>query len=342
MINNIIITEFKRLIAYLKEESDNFKKLGDKKKLNQNQFRVRQLSRVLSILKNYPDKITNTNYKELIDIPGIGKGSIERIGEILKDGKLSELGNFVDEKQEKNKILSELEEVVGIGHSNALELYDQGIKSVKMLKQKIKSNEIEVNNKIKLGLKYYNVYKKNIPRSEITKIYKLMEKIIKKLNKKYELPKNKEYIFEICGSYRRKKDFSNDIDLLISKKGTKTENKSGTHLNRIITKLKSNLTENDKKPLLVDDMTDGELTTKYMGFSKYKDNHVRRIDIRFVTNDSFPSALLYFTGSGEFNVKMRNIAKEKGYKLSEYGLFDKDENKVKLKSEEAIFKFLGM
>ena len=89
-------------------------------------------------------------------------------------------------------------------------------------------------------------------------------------------------------------------------------------------------------------MTDGELTTKYMGFSKYKDNYVRRIDIRFVTNDSFPSALLYFTGSGEFNVKMRNIAKEKGYKLSEYGLFDKDENKVKLKSEEAIFKFLGM
>jgi DNA polymerase/3'-5' exonuclease PolX len=89
-------------------------------------------------------------------------------------------------------------------------------------------------------------------------------------------------------------------------------------------------------------MTDGELTTKYMGFSKYKDNHIRRIDIRFVTNDSFASALLYFTGSGEFNVKMRNIAKEKGYKLSEYGLFDKDDNKVKLKSEKAIFKFLGM
>ena len=159
MINDIIITEFKRLISYLKEESDNFKKLGDKKKLNQNQFRVRQLGRVLSILKNYPDKITKTNYKELIDIPGIGKGSIERIGEILKDGKLSELGNFVDEKQEKNKILAELEEVINIGHSNALELYEQGIKSVKMLKQKIKSNEIQVNDKIKLGLKCHYIYK---------------------------------------------------------------------------------------------------------------------------------------------------------------------------------------
>ena len=259
MINDNIITEFKRLISYLKEESDNFKKLGDKKKLNQNQFRVRQLGRVLSILKNYPDKITKTNYKELIDIPGIGKGSIERIGEILKDGKLSELGNFVDEKQEKNKILDELEEVINIGHSNALELYEQGIKSVKMLKEKIKSNEIEVNDKIKLGLKYHNVYKKKIPREEVSQIYKLMEKIIKKLNKKHELSENKQYYFQICGSYRRKKDFSNDIDLLISKKGTKTENKSSQYLNTIITKLKSNLTLNSPEPVKYN-KADGKLS----------------------------------------------------------------------------------
>jgi DNA polymerase (family 10) len=41
--------------------------------------------------------------------------------------------------------------------------------------------------------------------------------------------------------------------------------------------------------------------------------------------ESFPSALLYFTGSAELNKKMRQVAKEMGYKLSEYGLFKNNE-----------------
>lgn len=336
MSNENIISEFNRLIAYLKDQSDD---IEDKKEKNQNNFRVRQLARVVSILKNYNDKITIDNYKDLIEISGIGKGSIKRIEEILKDGHLSEIGNFVDEKAEKNKIINELEEVVGIGRTNAVDLYEKGIKSVKMLKSELKKGKIEVNDKIKLGLKYHNVYKTNIPREEITKVYKLIEKIIKKLNSN-EDDKHK-YKFEICGSYRREKNFSNDIDILITKKGIKSDSNIN-YLDNIVNQLKSNVRGNNNKPLLIDHMTDNKITTKYMGFSKYKDNPVRRIDIRFVSYDSFASALLYFTGSKDFNRKMRSIAKDKGYKLSEYGLFDSNDEKVKLKSEKAIFEFLDM
>ncbi len=342
-MNKNIINEFSKLLSFLKDQMDKFKVEGDKKKTTQFSFKIKQLSTVYNILKKYPTEITINNYTELKEVNGIGKGSIERIKEILEKGKLSEVGNFVDTKKEKITAINELEEIVGIGRAHAVELYDQGITTIKMLKEKINKKEIEVNDKILLGLKYHGVYKLNIPREEVTDYYKLLQVIIKKINLKYKLPEEKQFIMEICGSYRREKITSNDIDVLISKKGTKTSSKhSEKYLQMIVKKLKSELKKNDNKPLLVDDMTDKKISTKYMGFSKYKDKPVRRIDIRYIPYDSYHSALLYFTGSGDLNKKMRNIAKSKKYKLSEYGLFDETGKKFKVKSERDIFKLLDM
>jgi hypothetical protein len=117
---------------------------------------------------------------------------------------------------------------------------------------------------------------------------------------------------------------------------------SKNYLELIVGKLKKPLKSNNNMPLLVDSMTDKKIKTKYMGFSKLSSNPIRRIDIRFITYDSYYSALLYFTGSGEFNKKMRIIAKKKGYKLSEYGLFDKNNHIIKVSSERDIFKTLDM
>ena len=80
-----------------------------------------------------------------------------------------------------------------------------------------------------------------------------------------------------------------------------------------------------------------------MGFSKYKDNLTRRVDIRYVSWDVYYSALLYFTGSAELNQKMRQIAKKMGYKLSEYGLTKiSDNSHIEITSEKDIFNFLNM
>ena len=344
MSNNKIIDEFQRLVAYIKDENDQYKKDDNKKELNKNNFRIRQLSRVIGILKKYPDKITLKNFKELLELPGIGKSSISRIEEILKNGKLSELGDFVNTKKEKQKALEELEQIIGVGRSKALEFYNEGITNVKTLKKKIKNKEIEVNDKVILGLKYHGVYKTNIPRSEIDEIYKVIKNIVKKLNKKHEYIEKKSYCFEICGSYRREKPFSNDIDVLITKFGTTEKSKkSDKHLERFVKRFKKNIRINNNKPLLVDDMTDKNIETKYMGFSKLKDHPVRRIDIRYVPYSNYHSALLYFTGSRDLNTRMRQIAKQKGYKLSEYGLFRlTDEKKIKISSERGFFKILGM
>jgi DNA polymerase beta len=342
MINENIINEFEKLVSFIKNETDNFLKKKDIKNATANNFRIKQLKNVITILKKHSEKITLKNYLELKEINGIGTGTIQRIKEILETGKLSELDNFIENHSsfiEKDKIIAEFESIIGVGHSIALDFYNKGITSIKMLKKKIKNNEIEVSEKVKLGLRYHGIYKTNIPRIEIDNIYKIIKTMIKRMNK--SLKDNEKYIFEICGSYRREKSTSNDIDVLISKLDIKKEIKIN-YLDLIVKELKKENKENDNKPLLVDDITDKNYETKYMGFIKYLKNPIRRIDIRFVPYDSYYSALLYFTGSAELNKQMRIKAKIKDLKLSEYGLFKEDGNKLKINSEEDIFKYLDM
>ena len=150
----------------------------------------------------------------------------------------------------------------------------------------------------------------------------------------------------VCGSYRRKKITSNDIDVLLTHNKINTDNQKDkskiNYLLEFVNKLKEN-------KILKDDLTDGEIKTKYMGFSKLNRKPVRRIDIRFVPKRSYYPALLYFTGSYQLNQDMRQIAKSQGYKLNEYGLYkiiEKDgktvEKFIKVKSEKDIFDKLDM
>jgi DNA polymerase (family 10) len=50
-----------------------------------------------------------------------------------------------------------------------------------------------------------------------------------------------------------------------------------------------------------------------------------QVDLRVVEPDAFGAALLYFTGSKAHNVKLRGMARERGLKINEYGLFRGDE-----------------
>ena len=330
LINLNIINEFTKFINYLQHLVDASKSTGDTKTITANTFRLRQTKNSLQIIKKYPKKITLDNIADFAELPGIGKGTIDRIKEIIKTGKLKEIIPFIDTTDENKELLEELESIVGIGRAHALELIKNGITSIDDLKMKIDDGEIKVNDKIKLGIKYHNKFFGNIPRKEIDKIYKMITVIIKKLNKQYKLTDENKYIFEICGSYRREKDTSGDIDILISKKN---DNDIDNHLEMFVDKLKEN-------KIIIDDITDKNIKKKYMGFAKYKNNPIRRIDIRFVPYDSYYSALLYFTGSAELNKKMRRIAKNKKLKLSEYGLYKSNGTQIEINSEYDIFKIL--
>ena len=146
-----------------------------------------------------------------------------------------------------------------------------------------------------------------------------LNRYIKQINKNYEV--------HICGSYRRKKDFSGDIDVLVLHPEIKTQKEIDDRDGNILGDIISYLTE---KNVLVDHLTEcGE--TKYMGICKQKKTGKgRRIDIRFIPYESSSSYTL-FTGSGNFNKFMRAEFLKKGYTINEYGIYKT--KKVNGKSE---------
>ena len=97
-------------------------------------------------------------------------------------------------------------------------------------------------------------------------------------------------------------------------------------------------------PIISDTIVSGKV--KFSGIIRLNKTYMfRRLDIRLVSKADLPATLLYFTGSKEFNQKMRKIAKNKGYLLNEYGLYkikNDEKIKVKVKTEKDIFDKLGM
>ena len=67
---------------------------------------------------------------------------------------------------------------------------------------------------------------------------------------------------------------------------------------------------------------------KYFGICKYGKNGInRRIDIMYTSPQEYPFAILYFTGSSNFNKKMREHALELGYSMNEHGMYHMVNNK---------------
>jgi len=65
------------------------------------------------------------------------------------------------------------------------------------------------------------------------------------------------------------------------------------------------------------------------------------VDLRVLAPESYGAALQYFTGSKEHNIALRRYAQEKGFKLSEYGLYRQGKI-VAGRAEKEIYKCLGM
>jgi DNA polymerase beta len=219
--------------------------------------------------------------------------------------------------------------VIGIGPSIADDLVAMGVKSIKDLDKKVKQGTIEVSSAIKTGLKFYGKVKAAIPRQEVTEIYKRIKAIVK-------IP-SLEIV--ICGSYRRQLETSNDIDVLMYHPRYVT--RGDVEDSDVLKRVKASLV---KYKFLVGHL-DHLGKTKYMGFCQYSKHHpVRRIDIRFVPWQSRATALMYFTGSRNFNETLRRHAKTKNMKLNEYGLYMVVSNtklkRIKTNTEQDIFNAL--
>lgn len=321
-MNDKLIDKFEQLVKQIEMD---ILLSNDKDKLKHS-FRLKHIKHTLDTIKSFPTKIKNGN--DLKHIKGIGIGSIKRIDEIIKSGTLKEI-LFDDKTNELLKTIKLFKKIYNIGEKTAYKLINKfKIKTIDDLHEKIKSKIIKLPTNIMIGLKYFDKYKENIPREEMLKHEIYLKNVL------FDLDKNCFGI--LCGSYRRKQLSSNDIDFLFihNKLKTKTDIENSTLLNDFVNKLiKSNY--------ILDSLTSPtSITTKYMGFCKLID-FIRRIDIRFMPVNSYFFALLYMTGAGNFNRKMRIVAKSLGYKLNEYGLY-KNGKSIIITSEKDIFDKLNM
>lgn len=324
--NNLIILQLEKLkkkITFDKDYSENAKERLV------HEFRWQAIERVIELIKKFPEKIVSI--EQLKGIQGIGKGSLKRIDEILKTGTLSETENFSEEYQ---KSVEELQAIHGVGRRRAFEWVTKyGVKSIDDLKQLYLSGKIDLPDSLIKTLRFHVHSQGSIPRSEIIDIEQYLCDTLLSLNP--------ELFGRVCGSYRREMPYSNDIDFLMVYPGYENirQLKLAFIFKNYLEIFVEKLVENR---FIVYSLTDVNIDTFYMGYCKFENNPIRRIDIRLMPLDSYYTALLYFTGPKQFNISMRKYAKKMGYHLSDRELTNIDGITFSINSEKNIFDILGI
>lgn len=282
-------------------------------------YKLQAIKNAIYAIAKYKKTITSGN--DLKNIKGIGDKTIARIDEIINTGILAEISY----KQRQIESIKKLSTLFGIGSVKARELFEEhGIETIEQLKNAYQSGKIELTEQMKMGLKYYDKMIEPIPRQYI----EILDNRIKQIFSKYP-----DYVITICGSYRREKATSNDVDILVTNRRLVNKTDSKKYLHFVVDEL--------RKFFLVDDLTTN-YNSHYMGYGRIANDIAKpfvRCDIIVVPFDSLPTALLHFTGSATFNQKIRLHAKKLGYVLNEYGLF-KNKKRISVESEEDVFEKL--
>ncbi|HOX55019.1 MAG TPA: DNA polymerase/3'-5' exonuclease PolX, partial [Candidatus Omnitrophota bacterium] len=308
-MNNIEIAEIFREIAQILEIK------------GENVFRIRAYERAAQNIESLTEDISDfIKNDSLSDIPGIGKDLSDKIKEIYITGKLKFLSDL---KKTIPEGLLEILKIPSVGPKTAKLLYDKlKIKSISDLESAIKKNKLagifgikeKTIENIQKGIE---LVKKGKERMSLAIAMDVANYFTNALSR---IPEVKE--ISTAGSLRRKKETVRDIDILV------VSNFPGKIMD-VFTKL----------PAVKRIMAKGETKSSVLT----KDDV--QVDVRVVEEKEFGAALLYFTGSKNFNVKLRHIAQRNQQKINEYGVFSVKGPKEKYlagKTEEEIFKFLKL
>lgn len=295
-----------------KEIIKNLKLLEEYETLNKQPFKARAYSKVINSIEMSTNKLDNLD--DFANIKGIGDKIKEKIKEYFETGKINAVERALADP--KFSLKRKLANLYGVGPVKIKDLMDK-VNSFEELKEKPEL----LNDKQKIGLKYYDDMIQRIPMYEGKKHYDIINKTFNKTYKDIE--------FELVGSYRRQNSDMGDIDVLI-------KNRPDLELKNLIAELKSS-------GYIIETLANGK--NKFMGLCKLSPElPARRIDILIADTSYYYFALLYFTGSYQFNIYMRRIALQKDISLSEYGFKDKKGKIIdttdKIKTEKDIFDYL--
>lgn len=306
------------LAAIFDEMADALEFLGD------NPFRINTYRKAAEIFKDIDADINSVEELEEIlkkrSIHGIGESTLEKVEEFIKTGKIKK------HEELKQKVPSELLELMKVPHIGPKTLkiaYDKlNVRTRKDFLEALENKTLEsikgfgpkkIEN-IKKGLE---IYEKSKDRMFILDAWFIAKDILNFVKSIKEVKQ-----FSLAGSLLRGKETIGDIDILVSceKEDAQKVHKAFLNYEEIMSVLGS-----------------GETKTSVIL------KNSRQVDIRTIEPKNWGAALQYFTGSKEHNVRLRDIAKEKGYKISEYGIFDaKTDKRLGGEKEKDIYALLGM
>ncbi|UCD16040.1 MAG: DNA polymerase/3'-5' exonuclease PolX [Candidatus Omnitrophota bacterium] len=283
----------------------------------ENPFRIRAYEKAAQNVESLEKDIEVVAKEDkLTSIAGIGVDLAGKIKEIVSTGKLKQYQAL---KKEFPADVIKMLDIPGLGPKTVKLIYEKlKITTIKKLQDAAKSGRLQTLEGIREKteeniLRGIELVKKGSERVPLSFALDVSAEFLAELRKCKEIDK-----IEVGGSLRRRKDTIRDIDILVVSK------RADTVMNKFV---------NSK--LVKEVLAHGKTKSSVIS----KDN--MQVDLRVVENKSFGSALLYFTGSKDFNVKFRQLAIKKGYKVNEYGAFKK-EKYICGKTEEDIFSLMKM
>ena len=283
-------------------------------------FQVRAYREAARVLMEEADPITkkNASVKAFKELPRIGNAIADKMMSYIKTGKIKTLEEL---RKEVPKGVRELLKIPNLGPGRIGKLYFMaGVSNKRELIKYAKSGEM-INlpgfgeksvEKILQALASNQQKKKRHARKDVEQVAKKLLSIFKKMKSVHSA--------EVAGSYRRGAPTVGDLDILV------TGDLDNAKFEKTVRKVFPDIAI----------LGSGETKISFVIFP----NNLQ-IDIRFLPKESYGAALLYFTGSKDFNVMMRKKAIELGYLLNEYALF-KDGEYFKGATEKEVFKALNM
>jgi DNA polymerase (family 10) len=279
-------------------------------------FRIIAYERAAAAIRQADDVAVLDHEDRLRDIPGVGEDLSAMIREYLRTGKIRKY------EQERKGIPDELIDLMSVP--------GLGPKTVALLRQKLKISSIdELKRAIEGGLlrKLPGFGEKKI--QNIARSIELWVGGRERMALGVALPIAESLLAEIrketlvqdaalAGSLRRGKETIGDVDVLI------VSNDSARALMRLskLTQVKRVLALGDTKATF---LIEGPV----------------QVDVRAVEKASYGAALLYFTGSKDHNVRLRSMAKDRGWKINEYGVFE-DSKRLGGATEAEVYRLLDL
>lgn len=299
--------------------SDLFNKIADLLEIkDENPFRVRAYRRAAFAIGSLGKDVSSLSADELLSIPGIGKDLAGKIGEYLKTGRMEAYDTLAKEMPAN---LVDLLMIPGLGPKTVSLLYKElGVRDVEGLERVAREHKLSslpgIKEKTEANImKGIEFVRRSTARHPIGRVLPLAREIVRRLSEKAPVQN-----LEIAGSLRRWKETIRDIDIIATSKEPEAVMKAFVHLPGV----KEVIAKGPTKSSVV--ITEGI-----------------QVDIRVVEEESFGSALAYFTGSKAHNIRLREMAVKAGLRINEYGVFrEKDEKRLGGNREEDIYDILGL